>query len=232
LPQEIAQQALQAYGIPSLSLVMASSPGEAVQAARSLGLPVALKVASPDIPHKSDSGGVLLNLGDLAAIEQGFLSIEADARRAHPSAEIQGVYVQRMLPPGQEVILGAVQDPQFGALVMFGSGGVEVEGLGDVAFALAPLERLEAERMLERTWAGRKLRGYRSLPPVDREAVLEALLRLSCLAADFPALVEIEINPLRALPKQAFAIDVRIRYAGTPRALHPPVEPIRAPGDG
>jgi acetyltransferase len=118
-----------------------------------------------------------------------------------------------MLPPGQEVILGAVQDPQFGSLVMFGAGGVEVEGLKDVAFALAPISAEEAEYLLENTWAGRKLLGYRNLPPADRPAVIEALQRFAQLAADFPEFAEIEINPLRVLGagQGAFALDVRAR---------------------
>jgi len=118
-----------------------------------------------------------------------------------------------MLPPGQEVIVGAVADPQFGPLVMFGSGGVEVEGLRDVAFALAPLSRDDAERLLTSTWAGRRLSGYRHLPPADRDAVLDVLLRLAQLAADFPEIAEIEINPLRVFPaaRGAVAVDARVR---------------------
>jgi acetyltransferase len=125
------------------------------------------------------------------------------------------MFVQRMAPPGQEVIIGAVQDAQFGAVVMFGSGGVEVEGLKDVAFGLAPLTRSDAEIMLAATWAGRKLGGYRALPPADRQAVLDALYRLAQLAADFPEISEIEINPLRAMPagQGVFALDIRARLA-------------------
>jgi acyl-CoA synthetase (NDP forming) len=106
-----------------------------------------------------------------------------------------------------------VRDPQFGAMSMFGSGGVEVEGLKDVAFALAPLSLREAEELLENTWAGRKLKGFRNLPPADRSAVLDALVRLAQLAYDHPQLSEIEINPLRVLPEGegAVAIDVRAR---------------------
>ncbi|MEK7668870.1 MAG: acetate--CoA ligase family protein, partial [Gemmatimonadota bacterium] len=137
----------------------------------------------------------------------------ANARAARPDARILGVHLQRMLPPGQEVIVGAVRDPQFGPLVMFGSGGIEVEGLKDVAFALAPLPRVEAEELLDRTWAGRRLRGFRNLPAADREAVIDALLRIAQLAADFPEIAEVEVNPLRALPagEGAVAVDVRIR---------------------
>ena len=118
-----------------------------------------------------------------------------------------------MIPAGQEVIVGAVQDAQFGPLVMFGSGGVEVEGLKDVAFALAPLTRDEAKRMLTDTWAGRKLDGYRQLPAADKTAVFDTLFRLGQLAADFPQFAEIEINPLRVLADGdgVFAVDARAR---------------------
>jgi acetyltransferase len=130
-----------------------------------------------------------------------------------PEAQVDGVYVQRMLPGGQEVIIGTVQDAQFGPLAMFGSGGIEVEGLKDVAFALAPMLQSEAEEMLENTWAGRKLKGFRSLPAADREAVIDSLIRLAQLAADFPQFAEVEINPLRVLRpgSGAAALDVRIR---------------------
>jgi acyl-CoA synthetase (NDP forming) len=117
-----------------------------------------------------------------------------------------------MLPAGQDVIVGTIRDPQFGPLVMFGSGGVEVEGLKDVAFALAPLTCREAEGLLEKTWAGRKLNGFRSLAPADREAVLDALVRIGQLAVDHPSILEMEVNPLRALPQGqgAYAIDIRV----------------------
>jgi acetyltransferase len=124
-----------------------------------------------------------------------------------------GVYVQPMVAEGQDVIIGVVRDPQFGPLVMFGAGGVEVEGRGDVAFALAPLTRSDATYLLDATWAGRKLRGFRHLPPADRDAVTDVLLRIAHLAADLPQLAEVEINPLRVLPEGegAIAVDARIR---------------------
>ena len=121
--------------------------------------------------------------------------------------------MQRMLPTGQEVIIGARRDPQFGALMMFGSGGVEVEGLKDVAFALAPLLHSETDWLLGSTWAGRKLAGFRSIPAADAEAVKEILERLGQLAFELPEIAEIEINPLRVLaPGQgAAAVDVRVK---------------------
>jgi len=206
---EAVQGLLEAYGIPTLTTRLARSPDEAVQIANQLGYPVALKVVSPDIPHKSDVGGVLLDVGEAKSVAQGFITVSQNSRSARPEARIEGVHVQRMLPEGQEVIVGAVQDPHFGPLVMFGSGGVEVEGLKDVAFALAPCTREEAEHMLASTWAGRRLGGYRNIRPADREAVLDAIQRLAQLAADFPSLAEIEINPLRALSHGALAVDAR-----------------------
>jgi acetyl coenzyme A synthetase (ADP forming)-like protein len=221
LPPEISGRIVAAYGISLLPMELASTPEEAAELARTAGFPVALKVASHDISHKSDVGGVLLNLRDEEAVVRGFHIVTGNARLARPDAEILGVYVQRLILRGQEVIVGTIQDPQFGPLAVFGSGGVEVEGLKDVAFALAPVTREEAEFMLQSTWAGRRLQGFRHMPPADRDAAVEALVRLAQLAADFspassepgPHLAEIEINPLRVLPEGhgAFAVDVRAR---------------------
>ena len=202
---------LAAYSIPTPRVELARTADEAAALARQLGFPVALKVASPDIPHKSDVGGVLLNLGNEEVVAEGFMSIIRNARIAQPQAKLLGAHIQRMIPNGQEVIVGAVQDPQFGALIMFGSGGVEVEGLKDVAFGLGQLSREEAEYLLENTWAGRKLRGYRNLQPADRAAVIDTLLRLSQLATDFPQIAEIEINPLRVLSEGQGVIVVDVR---------------------
>jgi acetyltransferase len=210
---EVAGQILRAYGLPVQTATLARTAEEAAELAQAIGFPVVLKVASPDIAHKSDVGGVRLDLGDGAAVREGFAAISRAARAAQSQATLLGAHVQRMIPAGQDVILGAVQDSQFGPLVMFGSGGVEVEGLKDVAFALAPLSPMDAHDLLNETWAGRKLAGYRNLRPADRAAVVEALLRLGQLAADFPQLAEIEINPLRVLPEGqgAVALDVRLR---------------------
>jgi acetyltransferase len=204
-----------AYGIPTAPVQLASTEAEAAVIAARLGFPVALKIASPDISHKSDVGGVYLNAKDAEETRFGFCTVIENAGRAQLEARIDGVQVQRMVPAGQEVIVGVKRDPQFGPLVMFGSGGVEVEGVKDVAFALAPLLPSEAEWLLQRTWAGRKLAGFRSIPPADREAVLEILQRLAQLAFDLPEIAEIEINPLRALPpgQGAVALDVRVKLA-------------------
>lgn len=213
LPNGAASQVLAAYGIPTQNMHLAADTKQAVGLASQVGFPVVLKVASPDIPHKSDVDGVMLNLLDAQAVERGFDLVVQNAHAARPEAEIQGVFVQRMVPEGQEVIVGAVHDAQFGPLVMFGSGGTEVEGLKDVAFALAPLTLEEPSFMLENTWAGQKLKGFRNLPPADHQAVQDVLIRVAQLAADFPQIGEVEINPLRVMPqgKGACALDVRIR---------------------
>jgi acetyltransferase len=204
---------LAAYGITAARMRLAVDEDQAADLAAEIGLPVVLKVASADISHKTDVGGVLLNLADEKSVRGGFQRVIKSAQQAMPGADLAGVYVQEMVPPGQEVIIGAVRDPQFGPVVMFGSGGTEVEGLKDLAFGLAPLTDREIEDMLKKTWAGQKLNGYRNIPPGDITAVREALIRLAQLAEDFPEMVEIEINPLQVFPdgEGAAAVDVRIR---------------------
>ena len=205
------EELLHAYGIETAPVRLARSAEEAASVAESLGYPVVLKIASPDILHKSDVGGVVLNVADAQAVSIAYTQVTERVQAAKPMARIEGVYVQRQIEQGQEVIIGAVRDPQFGPLVMFGSGGVEVEGLRDVAFALAPLDRAEAETLIRRTWAGRKLKGFRDIPPADEEAVIAALTRLSVLVLDNESIAEIEINPLRVLSRGAVAVDVRVK---------------------
>ncbi len=211
LAQPDAARLLQTYGIPSVPTELATSPDEAAALAGRCGYPVVMKVVSPTITHKSDVGGVALNLKDRAAVVSGYAAMLASVSQAAPGAQIDGVIVQPMLARGQEVILGVVRDPQFGPLVMFGSGGTEVEGLKDLSFGIAPLTRPEAETMLESTWAGRKLNGFRNIPPADREGVIDALIRLAQLAYDCEEIMEIEINPLLATSNSIVAVDTRVR---------------------
>jgi len=219
-----AERIVAAYGIRVAPSHLARTAEEAAILVSQIGGPVAMKVASADIPHKTDVGGVLLDVRGNAAAAEGFERITRNARRACPEARITGVRVQPMLASGQEVIVGAAQDPQFGPLVMFGSGGVEVEARGDVAFALAPLSREDAEDLLDRTWAGRRLKGFRGAPPADRAAVADVILRLGQLAAECPDLAEIDINPLFVLPpgQGAVVADVRIEVRrGQAPSRHP-----------
>ncbi|NOY97745.1 MAG: hypothetical protein GXP40_00875, partial [Chloroflexi bacterium] len=213
LEPQAADRLMRAYGIPTAPVKLAPDAASAAALAEELGFPLVLKIASPDIPHKSDVDGILLNVRSAAEAAEGYETLVARVQAERPAARIEGVHLQRMIPAGQEVIVGAVRDPQFGALMMFGSGGVEVEGLNDVAFGLAPLTGREAERMLAKTWAGRKLAGYRSLPPADRAAVVDVLRRLAQLAHDLPEIAEIEINPLTVLENGAVAVDLRVKMA-------------------
>jgi acetyl coenzyme A synthetase (ADP forming)-like protein len=202
---------MSAYEIQTAPIKLARNPDEAASIAKELGFPVVLKIASPDILHKSDVGGVLLNLNDQSLVKSGYTQIIKHIQSVKPEARIEGVHVQRQIPQGQEVIVGAVRDPLFGPLMMFGSGGVEVEGLKDVAFALAPLNQAEAQEMIRKTWAGRKLKGFRNIPPADEESVVDVLVKLSRLVMEHEDIEEIEINPLRVLGKGAVAVDVRIK---------------------
>ena len=211
LSPELIKELLHVYGIPMPAMALARTAREAGVLASEIGFPVALKIVSPDIVHKSDVGGIVLSLADAAAVERAFAQMVARMREGHPQAEVAGAQVQRMIPSGQEVIAGVTRDPQFGPLVMFGSGGVEVEGLQDVAFELAPLTHGAARRLLQETWAGKKLAGYRDIPAADETAVLELLIRLGQMAHDRPQLAELEINPLLVLDEGVTAVDVRAR---------------------
>lgn len=213
-PSSTVDDLMQAYGIPTAALRLARDEHEAVRIANELGYPVVMKIASPDISHKSDVGGVLLNINDAQILQTGYAQMMGRIQALIPAVQIDGVNIQRQIPTGQEVIVGMVRDAQFGPLMMFGSGGVEVEGLRDVAFCLGPLDQAEAESMMRKTWAGRKLKGFRSIPAVDHAAVADILMKLSRLAEDHEEIEEIEINPLRVLKQGAVAVDVRIKFKG------------------
>ena len=209
-PWSTIDELLDLYDIPTAPIKLARDKTEAITIANELGYPVVMKIASPDILHKSDIGGVVLNIQNAESLQSAYTQIVSRTKTAKPEALIEGIYIQKQIPEGQEIIVGMVRDPQFGPLMMFGSGGIEVEGLKDVAFALAPLNQTEAQKLIRNTWAGRKLRGFRNIPPADEESVIEVLIRLSWLALDSVSIEEIEINPLRVLVKGSVAVDVRI----------------------
>ena len=209
-PRESADL-LGAYGISAPPAVIVATADAAVKAAATLGGPVALKVNDPGIVHKSDVGGVRLGLvaeSEIRVAFEALASLEDGDRIGRTS-----VHVQPMVGVGMDVIVGGVQDSQFGPLIMFGSGGVEVERLEDVEFALAPLTRADLAYLLSHTRAGRRLSGFRSVPPSDGQAVQEVLSRVGLLISDHPGIGEIEINPLRVLSpgSGAVALDVRVR---------------------
>jgi len=203
---------LEAYGIPTLRPQLARTPHEAVELAERMGYPVVVKVAAPQVLHKTDVGGVVLGLQDAESVAAAFERMLNRVRTVVPEAERWGAYVQKMAPPGHEVIVGASRDPRFGPLVMFGLGGVFVEALEDVSFRLAPLTRAEARAMMAETRGERLLRGVRGRPPADRDAIAEVLVRVSQLVTDFPDITELDINPLIAWEEGhgTVAVDVRV----------------------
>lgn len=209
-----SDELLNSYEIPTAPIKLARDEQEAIVIAKELGYPVVMKIASPDILHKSDIGGVILNIQDEQALSSAYTLMMNRVKESKPEARVGGVHLQRQIPQGQEIIVGMVRDPKFGALMMFGSGGVEVEGLKDVTFALAPLNQVEAEKMIRKTWAGRKLKGFRNIPAADEESVIDVLIKLSWLAFENESIEEIEINPLRVLSKGAVAVDVRMTRKG------------------
>jgi acetate---CoA ligase (ADP-forming) len=203
---------LEAYGIQTPKDLLATNPEEAANFAQQIGFPVALKLASPDILHKTEVGGVVLNLLDTDSVRAAYQDIVTRARTAHLKAEIRGVQVQQMITGGQEVIIGMKRDPAFGPLIMFGLGGVYVEALADVSFRLAPLSRQDAEEMISEVRAAKLLGGLRGAAPADRSALVDAIVRIGQLAADCPEITELDVNPLMVLPAGlgALAADVRI----------------------
>jgi acyl-CoA synthetase (NDP forming) len=203
---------LAAYGVRMPGAARAATADEAARAARSLGFPVALKLVSEHITHKSDVGGVVLGLPDEGAAREAFATIERNLERRGQRAAMEGVLVQPMIEGGIEVIVGITRDPSFGPLVMFGLGGVQVELLKDVVFRVTPLTDLDARQMVRGVRGARLLEGYRGAPPGDVPALEEVLLRLSQLAGDHPAIVEMDLNPLRVMEpgKGCIALDARI----------------------
>ncbi len=198
-----------AYGVPLPPQKTADTEEKAVRAAGKIGYPVALKLVSAKFTHKSDVGGIRLDLHSDDDVRRAWHEISAAADKA--GADMQGVLVQKMLKGGQEVIIGIKQDAQFGGLVVFGTGGTEVELYKDVCTAIAPLDPVEAARLIDGTVAGRKLQGWRNMPPRDRKAVTDILIRMSQIAANHPEIDEMEMNPLYVLEdgNGAFALDIR-----------------------
>jgi acetate---CoA ligase (ADP-forming) len=207
-----AKDILEAYGFRVLPSALATDMQEAVETADRIGYPVVMKVVSPDIIHKSDLGGVVINLANAEQVRDSWDLIMARARRHLPNANIRGVYVEKMGRRGREVILGLTRDPQFGPMLMFGLGGIFVEVLKDVAFHLAPITADEAMQMLKLTRSYGLLKGARGQKPADLEAIALALQRISQLSTDYPQIAELDINPfiVGEVGTEAYAADARM----------------------
>ena len=207
-----SMQVLEHYGIPTAVGVRASTKEEARQASEKMGYPVAIKVISEQISHKSDVGGVQLNLRNGPAVEEAFDDMLSRIRSSYPEANIDGVLVQPMVTGGQELILGGRQDPNFGPVVLIGLGGIFVEVLEEVSLRVAPITYQEAREMIDELRGAPILKGARGHKPSDLQAVSDALMRLSQLLIDFPEIQELDINPLRVFQENngCRALDARI----------------------
>lgn len=211
LTEAEAKELLEYYGFPVVKAFVAKTADEAVAFASQIGYPVVLKILSPQIVHKTDAGGVFLELRSEVEVREAFEQIVRNAKNYNPEAEILGVTVQPMIKKqGYEVILGARKDPLFGPMILFGMGGVGVELFKDFAIGLPPLNQTLVRRMMEETKVYRMLKGYRNAPPANIKLLEETILRFSQLLVDFPQLKEIEINPLLVGEKDVYALDARI----------------------
>lgn len=233
LSEPEAKAVLDAYRIPVVrTRRVAPEPEAAVQAAAAIGYPVALKILSPDISHKSDVGGVALALDSAEAVHEAAVAMLARVRRQRPQAQIEGLTVQAMAQPAhaQELIVGATVDRVFGPVILFGHGGTAVEVLADRAVALPPLNEPLALSLIERTRVARLLKGWRDVPPARIEAVQAVLIALSQLLADVPEIAELDINPLLANEAGVLALDARIRLdaSGPAGAAHFAIRPYPA----
>jgi acetyltransferase len=211
-----AREILKAYGLAIPHSEIAETPSDAIEIANKLGYPVVLKIASPDILHKTDIGGVRVGLQNDEQLKDAYELMVYRARRYLPEARIWGCLVQEMVPSGNlEVLVGMNRDPQFGSLVTFGLGGIYVETLKDVTFRIAPFSKLEAQAMLNEIRSKALLDGVRGNPAVDKSAIVDTLLRIGQLVQDFPEILELDINPLIVFAKGqgAIAIDMRLVLA-------------------
>lgn len=210
LPDYEALRVLREYGFPVLAPALVESVDKLEAGLADMTYPVVMKILSPDILHKTDVGGVKVNIQSLEEARETMEAMLERAREARPNADIWGVTVQQMAEPGREVILGSARDPKFGPLLMFGLGGIYTEALKDVTFRLAPMRQPSARNMLQEIRGSKILEGIRGEPPVDLDQLQECLERLSQLVVEFPAIKELDINPLLAYPDRIVAVDARI----------------------
>lgn len=198
------------YGIQVTKFNLAKNEKEAVEQANQIGYPIVLKIVSPDIIHKSDVGGVLVNLKTPADVTNAYARIIENVKKHKTDAKILGILVQEMAPQSTEVIIGAIKDPQFGQTVMFGLGGIFVELLKDINFRVAPITAEDAKEMIMQLKAFPLLNGYRNTPAADIEALVSILCIVSNLVIEQPEIKELDLNPVMAYPIGAKTVDARI----------------------
>jgi acetyltransferase len=211
MSQERALALLEAYGLAGARREKAENAEAAVAAAERIGYPVVLKISSPDIIHKSDVGGIRLNIPNADALKKACEEMLASAGKQCPMARLEGFLVQEHLNGGTELLLGCKRDSQFGPVIAFGSGGVFTEIYADIALRIPPLDRDEILAMIDETKVSRILKGYRNVPAADISGLVKAIQSFSALVTDFPTIQEVDINPLLAQPERLVVLDARIR---------------------
>jgi len=205
-----AKELLKGAGINVVETKLATSKEQAVAISQKLGFPVALKIASTDVIHKSDAGGVKLGLKTAAQVGKAYDDIMKSIKKSFPDAKIEGVSVQKMAKPGVEVIIGMSKDAQFGPVLMFGLGGIFVEILKDVSFRIVPLMKRDAKEMIREIKGFPLLQGYRGSEPVDLENLENILLKVSEFVEKTPEVKELDLNPIFAYKDGAVAVDARV----------------------
>ena len=201
---------LKKAGIPVVEAKLARSKKAAISISNEMGFPVVLKISSPDVVHKSDSGGVKLGLANATQVGKAYTEIISSIKQAYAKAQIEGVSVQPMAPPGVEVIVGMSKDPQFGPVLMFGLGGILVEVLKDVSFRIVPVTTRDAREMIREIKGYPVLEGYRGQKPASIPALEKLIVKVSQFVEKNPDIKELDLNPIFAYPDKAVAVDARI----------------------
>jgi len=206
-----SKQLMKEIGITTTDFKIARDGKEAVKAAKEIGFPVVMKILSPQIIHKTDAGGVKLNINTEKEIEIAFKEIVNNAKKYDAKAEVRGVLIEKMVKPSTEIIIGVTRDPTFGPAIMFGLGGIFVELLKDVAFRIAPIKKEDAQEMIQEIKALPMLQGFRGGPNVKLDLIVDILMKISKLTIDYiDDILEIDLNPIFAYEDKILTIDARI----------------------
>ena len=198
------------YGMPITAIKIATTEDEAVKYSDEIGYPIVLKIVSPQVLHKSDSGGVLINIKNAEEVRAGYNQILTNVKKHVPEAVITGILVQEMAPSGTEVIVGSTKDPTFGNTLMFGLGGIFVEVLKDVSFRIVPIQKVDAAEMIKEIRAYKILEGVRGMPPADQEMLVKILMATSKMLEECPEVNELDMNPILVYEKGARVVDARV----------------------
>lgn len=205
-----AKNLCEVFDIPTTKLKVAKNKDEAVEYAKQIGFPVVLKILSPDIIHKSDVGGVVVNIENEEKVREAYKKIMGNVEKHKPTAKIFGVVVEEMAKPSTEVIVGLIKDQQFGPTIMFGLGGIFVEVLKDVSFRVCPITEKDATEMMLEIKGYPILKGYRNYPSADLNTLTKILLNVSRMAEEYPEIAEMDLNPILVYEKGAKVVDARI----------------------